>query len=199
MAALKNAQHEAFCLAWAGAANFCGGDAVDAAGYKVRTPGARRVQASRLLSRPDVQLRVAELLQQRRERADLDADEVIARLRRVADSDPVELYDQDGTLRSLEDIPPEVRKAIVAIDVVELRSGGGFVRKVKLADRLRALELLGRHLGLWNDKLHLELTETKAREMINTAVRVVVRHVKDPNVLAAIRADLAEVMGGGDA
>jgi hypothetical protein len=78
------------------------------------------------------------------------------------------------------------------------RGGGDGSRSPQGGGR-RALDLFGRHLGLWNDKLSLQVTEAKTRELLERAASVIVRHVKDPTVLAALRADLADVIGGGDA
>lgn len=36
--------------------------------------------------------------------------------------------------------------------------GGSVEREVKVASKLKALELLGKHLGMWNDKLDVNVT-----------------------------------------
>ena len=36
--------------------------------------------------------------------------------------------------------------------------GGSIEREVKIASKLKALELLGKHLGMWNDKVDLNIT-----------------------------------------
>ena len=37
--------------------------------------------------------------------------------------------------------------------------GGSIEREVKLASKMKALELLGKHLGMWNDKLDVNITQ----------------------------------------
>ena len=36
--------------------------------------------------------------------------------------------------------------------------GGSVEREVKIGSKLKALELLGKHLGMWNDKVDLNIT-----------------------------------------
>ena len=35
--------------------------------------------------------------------------------------------------------------------------------ELKLCDKEKALELLGRHLGMWNDKVDINLDESKSK------------------------------------
>lgn len=37
------------------------------------------------------------------------------------------------------------------------KDGDGIEREVKLEPKLKALELLGKHLGMWNDKLDVNV------------------------------------------
>jgi len=46
-------------------------------------------------------------------------------------------------------------KVIASVDVQEIRSGGeviGNLKKILVWDKIKALELLGRHLGMFGDK-----------------------------------------------
>ena len=45
----------------------------------------------------------------------------------------------------------------VKVKVIPTKEGEGIEREVKLSDKLKALELLGKHLGMWNDKLDVSL------------------------------------------
>lgn len=170
---LNNQRHESFCRAYVGAAAFCGAAAARIAGFSERTA---KEQGYRILGRRDVQDRIAELRQKRQADSELNDRYVLDRLREIVD-------------RCMQAVP--------VIDHTTGKRVGEWRYNASGANK--ALELLGRHLGLWNDKLSLQLTEAKARELIERAAGIIVRHVKDPTVLAALRADLAEVMGGGDA
>lgn len=169
---LKNQRHESFCRAYVGASAFCGAAAARLAGFSQKTA---KEQGYRILGRRDVQDRIFQLRQEKRTSAEINDQFVLSQLREIVDRcmQAAPVLDKDGEPTGIWSFNP---------------SGAN-----------KALELLGRHLGLWNDKLSLQLTEAKARELIERAAGIIVRHVKDPTVLAALRADLAEVMGGGDA
>ena len=49
------------------------------------------------------------------------------------------------------------RDDLAAIQAVKVKTFGemGVEREIKLADKLKALEMLGRHLAMWNDKLQI--------------------------------------------
>ena len=47
---------------------------------------------------------------------------------------------------------------LAAVQSVKVKTFGedGVEREIKLADKIKALELLGRHLGMFNDRLRLD-------------------------------------------
>ena len=66
-------------------------------------------------------------------------------------SDIRQLFTMDGNLLSIEDLPPSVAAAISSVEVVTRQAGAGeveHVAKVKLWDKMRALELLVKYLQL---------------------------------------------------
>lgn len=149
-----------------------GAAAARRAGSRAKNPGK---QAWIWLQMPTVQARVQELHKARLARTDIDAEYVLSHLREI------------------------VERCMQAVEVLDADGEPNGTWTFSHAGANRALELLGRHLGLWNDKLSIGITEKKAREIIEQAAGVIVRHVKDPTVLAAIRAELADIMGGANA
>lgn len=143
-----------------------GAAAARAAGYSKKT--ADRI-ASRLLKEPEVQAALKELQEAYAKQAGLDAVEILREIRRVALSDIGSLFDKDGQPKQLKDLTPDQRRAISAIEV-ELVAGEekttddgvtiparsvAKVAKVKLWDKLKALELGAKHLKLLTDKVDL--------------------------------------------
>ncbi|WP_309086407.1 terminase small subunit [Chelativorans sp.] len=117
------------------------------AGYSPRTANE---QGARLLAKASVSAAVAEGQAARSERTRIDADWVLRRLAEEADADLADLYDEHGALKPVRDWPPVWRKGLVAgVDVEEIRSEGavvGLVRKIKLSDRVKRIELIGKHV-----------------------------------------------------
>jgi phage terminase small subunit len=129
------------------------------AGYK---KCAATSQASRLLRNQKVQARIAELVKQQTDKLGVSAEWVIAELRRVAGCSAVDLFNDDGSLKPMNAWSAESRAAIVGLEFDEIFSGSGeqrvhvgTTRKVKFADKIRALELLGRYLALFRDKVEV--------------------------------------------
>lgn len=81
-------------------------------------------------------------------------------LRRVGFMDLRKLFDEDGKLKRPADWPAEVAHAISSVEVDELFEGRGNDRKsigetkkIKLWDKIKSLELLGKNLTLFTEKV----------------------------------------------
>lgn len=118
------------------------------AGYP---PGSAASQASRLLRDPRVRAIIDAGEQQVQAKAGITAEMILEELRSIACADLAEAYDEDGRLKPIREMPLDVRKAIAAVE--ETDSGG---RKLRRWDKVKALELLGKHVGAWKDRLQLE-------------------------------------------
>lgn len=119
------------------------------AGYSAKTANE---QAARLLAKASVAEAVANAMEKRTERTQIDADWLLKRLADEAEADVSDLYDEGDALKPVADWPPIWRKGLVAgLDVEEVREGGAVVaviRKIKLSDRVKRLELIGKHVDV---------------------------------------------------
>lgn len=119
------------------------------AGYSER---AAEVTASRLLSNVKVAAAVAEQKEARSERTQVNADWVLARLAMEADADLADLYDDNGNLLPVKEWPLIWRQGLVAgVETVREKGEGGdlsSVDKIKISDRVKRLELIGRHIDV---------------------------------------------------
>ncbi len=120
------------------------------AGYSKKTA---RVVGSENLTKPDIRAAVAEAQQARSERTKIGADWVLARLADEADADLADLYDENGGLKPITEWPLVWRQGLVAgLDVdEEFNKDGkklGQVTKIKLSDRIKRVELIGKHVDV---------------------------------------------------
>ena len=88
-------------------------------------------------------------------------ERILTELMRIAFFDPKELFHDDGTPKDLTEISEDARRCIAGIDL-SLESRGkdeepAVIRKYKIVDKHKALENLGRHLAMFNDKLKVDL------------------------------------------
>jgi hypothetical protein len=91
----------------------------------------------------------------------LDAGEIVERVKEISNLDPADLMKPDGTfIDNLKEIPPETRRAIKefkAKNIYEEDANGmkvmvGKLIEVKFWDKLKGNELLGREKNLFTEK-----------------------------------------------
>ena len=129
------------------------------AGYSPRTA---KVQAARLLTKADIQAAVAVAMAARSQRTEITADAVVRELARVGFVDMRRLMrwgaDSVAFVPS-DELSPDDAAAVAWIeaDTTCRRADGGTEKtvklKLKLHDKIAALSLLGRHLGMFTEKL----------------------------------------------
>lgn len=123
--------------------------------------------ANTIFSDPAVQAEIKRRQNLATHRSDITLDWIVERLKDIADAnvgDMIDVY-SDGTANiNLLKMTPELRRAITKFSVDHYTEGRGknaqTVKQVKVdtADKLRALELLVRHLGLSKEKVSVELS-----------------------------------------
>jgi phage terminase small subunit len=134
------------------------------AGY---APSGADVQATRLLANVSVRRAIDEALARRASRVEVKSDDILRELMRLAMVDVGEAFDDEGRLKPLKDMPVDVRRAIAGIEVHEsplkmrremddghiIEEPMGRAVKVRFWDKTKGLELLGKHLKLFTDKV----------------------------------------------
>jgi phage terminase small subunit len=154
-----------------------------AAAYRVAFPNAKRTELSdaqvayQVRAEPWVASRIEELLRERYASMDLKAEQIIRALVAAAFLDAGDLFEKDGSLKPVGDMPDYVRRCIDSIDIEErytvektneIDNDTGEVKervtpvrvvtkKVKLASRMSALQMLAKHQGLLDDRVKLTL------------------------------------------
>jgi phage terminase small subunit len=116
------------------------------------------------LKKPEVAEALKERMDKRAEQTQVNAEWVLKRLAQDATADVADLYDENGNLKSVHEWPLAWRTGLVAgIDTVQVGIGTdeegkpefAIVRKVRLADRAKLLEMIGKHvnIGAFKDKI----------------------------------------------
>lgn len=126
------------------------------AGYSAKTANE---QAARLLANVSIQQAISKAMAERSKRTGVNQDRVVLELAKLAFVNANDLIDpKDASIRpsaSEEDLA-----CIQSIKVKQSHSSKGNVteREIRLNNKMQALELLGKHLGMWNDKLDVNIT-----------------------------------------
>lgn len=135
------------------------------AGYSPKTAGE---QAARLLANVRVSTAVAEAKAARSHRTNIDADWVLTRLAREAEADLADIYDDNGNLLPVKEWPLIWRQGLVAgVETVRDKSDDGelsAVDKIKISDRVKRIELIGKHIGVqaFRERVEHDLSDDAA-------------------------------------
>lgn len=114
------------------------------AGY---SPSRARQTGSRMVTNGDIQDEIERLQSAIAERLDITAERVIRGIARIAFADLRKLYDTRGRLKPITELDNDTAGALAGIEI-DRDDKGIETRKVKIGDRLKALEMLVKHLGL---------------------------------------------------
>lgn len=132
------------------------------AGYSENT--ARKI-GSENLTKPDVQNRITELKSQRNEQVNIDSAYVLRRLVEIDQMDVLDIVKDDLSLKPVSEWPPTWRRYISGFDVAEMfensgeggaRELAGILKKIKWPDKVKNLELLGKHVSVMAFKEQVE-------------------------------------------
>lgn len=133
--------------------------AAKAAGYSAKTAES---QGSRLLRNAKVKRAIDEADEKLNAKLDISVERVATEYARLAFFDPRKFFNDDGSLKPISELDEDSARAIAGMDVNELFEGNGekrelagYCKKLKLADKVRALEGLGRYLKMFTDRIEV--------------------------------------------
>ncbi|MGN1037877.1 MAG: terminase small subunit, partial [Mailhella sp.] len=109
-----------------------------------------------MLKDPEVAAAIEKAEAERSRRTQIEADRVVLELAKIAFADPRDLMDwgpEGVEVKASGTIPPDAAASVGEVSVQ------GRNVKVKMLDKLKALELLGRHLGMFTDKVEAEVKQ----------------------------------------
>lgn len=105
------------------------------------------------LTKPNIRACIDREMAERSKRTGVNADRVVMELAKVAFVNAVDVIDPK-TATVKEDALSEDTAAIQSVKVKTF-GDDGLEREIKMADKLKALELLGKHMGMFKDKVEL--------------------------------------------
>lgn len=113
------------------------------------------VEACRLLAAPNVALTVERLKAERVERTQINADYVLNRLVQIDQMDVLDIMNDDMSIKAISEWPSVWRCYLSGVDVADMFEGKGesrelvgILKKIKWPDKVKNLELLGKHVGV---------------------------------------------------
>lgn len=135
--------------------------------YRVVYPSVKKEEAaavngSKLLRNTKVAAYIQERMQERQKRTEITQDRVLQELAAIAfakATDYAEIKNECVRIKDTAELDEQQVRALAGIEE------GKFGIKVKLNDKEKALELLGRHLGMFKDKLEVSGLEEEKKKL----------------------------------
>ena len=131
------------------------------AGYSKNT--ATEIGCQNLM-KVNIQEHISKLLDKRNKRLDIDADYVLERLRDFDTLNIKDILNDGGDIKPVSEWPDVWCTSISGIDIAAISSkedAEAIIKKIKWPDKVKNLEMMGRHINVqaWQDKI--ELTDDK--------------------------------------
>ena len=149
------------------------------AGYVERT--ANKV-GPRLLVNVGIQTAIQAAMAKREKRTEINADYVLKRLAEIDQMDCLDILNDNGLVKPISQWPKIWRQFISGLDISDIFEGTGeerelvgLLKKIKWPDKLKNLELLGKHVSVQAFKEKMELTGDVRVEVTDARERVLAK------------------------
>ncbi|CZU17408.1 terminase small subunit [Enterobacter hormaechei] len=170
------AMQEAYCQSYIKTPENQSQAAIDA-GY---SPNTAAVKASVMMRDERIQKRIAELMEERNKRNRVSADYVLMRLVEIDQMDVLDILNDDGSLKPIREWPKIWRTTLSGFDLsstimnMNEDSIETILKKIKWPDKVKNLELIGKHVDVnaFKERLEVSGTVTIAERMAKARDRV---------------------------
>ncbi|MBN3848158.1 terminase small subunit [Paraburkholderia sp. Ac-20342] len=167
------------------------------AGYSPKTAVK---QASRLLTKADIQEAIAARRLSMASKFEITRERVLEEYARLAFSDPRNFYRPDGTLKDVPELDAATAASLAGFEVVtqqtvEVDEEGNttpaptVTKKVKWADKKSALDSIARLMGWNQDRVKSEISGPAGGPIVTTTVDVTSLSEEQLRALASIKVD----------
>ncbi|MDM2858325.1 terminase small subunit [Citrobacter sp. Cpo071] len=144
------------------------------------SPNTAAVKASVMMRDERIQKRIAELMEERNKRLRVSADYVLLRLVEIDQMDVIDILNDDGTLKPIREWPKIWRTTLSGFDLsstimnMNEDSIETILKKIKWPDKVKNLELIGKHVDVnaFKERLEVSGTVTIADRMAKARRRV---------------------------
>lgn len=144
------------------------------------SPNTAAVKASVMMRDERIQKRIAELMEERNKRLRVSADYVLLRLVEIDQMDVIDILNDDGTLKPIREWPKIWRTTLSGFDLsstimnMDETSIETILKKIKWPDKVKNLELIGKHVDVnaFRERLEIDVKMTIAEKMAKARRRV---------------------------
>lgn len=144
------------------------------------SPNTAAVKASVMMRDERIQKRIAELMEERNKRLRVSADYVLLRLVEIDQMDVLDILNDDGSLKPISQWPKIWRTTLSGFDlsstIINMNEDAieNILKKIKWPDKVKNLELIGKHVDVmaFKERVELDVKMTIADRMAAARKRV---------------------------
>lgn len=145
------------------------------------SPNTAAVKASVMMRDERIQKRIAELMEERNKRLRVSADCVLLRLVEIDQMDVIDILNDDMSIKPVSEWPKVWRQYLTGFELADMFEGRGdekelvgILKKIKWPDKVKNLELIGKHVDVnaFKERLEVSGTVTIADRMAKARRRV---------------------------
>ncbi|EBH1199437.1 terminase small subunit [Salmonella enterica] len=145
------------------------------------SPNTAAVKASVMMRDERIQKRIAELMEERNKRLRVSADYVLLRLVEIDQMDVIDILNDDMSIKPASEWPKVWRQYLTGFELADMFEGRGdekelvgILKKIKWPDKVKNLELIGKHVDVnaFKERLEVSGTVTIADRMAKARRRV---------------------------
>lgn len=174
------------------------------AGYAVQDDGSvnhasAATMGSRLLQDVDVSALIAKLHNDRLQRTEIRADDILREISRVALSSPKGLVDEDGVLLPIEKLSDDTAAALASFKIKTDEDGKALLQDCRMQDKVAALGLMSKHFGLMQPERHLHAHISLSPDLLARCSDDQLRRIEEATtILTTIQSELADGESSSD-
>lgn len=145
------------------------------------SPNTAAVKASVMMRDERIQKRIAELMEERNKRLRVSADYVLLRLVEIDQMDVIDILNDEMSIKPVSEWPKVWRQYLTGFELADMFEGRGdekelvgILKKIKWPDKVKNLELIGKHVDVnaFKERLEVSGTVTIADRMAKARRRV---------------------------
>ncbi|EIO3262544.1 terminase small subunit [Salmonella enterica] len=145
------------------------------------SPNTAAVKASVMMRDERIQKRIAELMEERNKRLRVSADYVLLRLVEIDQMDVIDILYDDMSIKPVSEWPKVWRQYLTGFELADMFEGRGdekelvgILKKIKWPDKVKNIELIGKHVDVnaFKERLEVSGTVTIADRMAKARRRV---------------------------
>lgn len=126
-----------------------------------------------LLSEQSIKNAISDCIASKMQRAEVTSAFILRELYDQQQADPADIIEANGSVKKIHDWPPIWRRMLSSFDVSEDKEGGKYLTKLRFVDKLKVLEILGKHVAVsaFSEHVKIDVSDSLADRILSARKR----------------------------